>query len=120
MGRLRAGDVVCGSLHRIVFVRGMVELSAQSAAGMKTVRAILILALLLSGGFSLATLFEPRAVRWAGRSQSNNLMELLLGDSRRMLANHFFVKADIYFHSGYYPSIFDQARQAEENERAVA
>ena len=25
-----------------------------------------------------------------------------------MFANHFFVKADVAFHSGYYPSIFDQ------------
>ena len=35
-------------------------------------------------------------------------MQVLLGDGRRMFANHFFVKADISFHSGYYPSIFDQ------------
>jgi tetratricopeptide (TPR) repeat protein len=36
-----------------------------------------------------------------------------MGDSRRLFANHFFVKADIYFHSGYYPSIFDQAKLHE-------
>lgn len=30
-----------------------------------------------------------------------------LGDSRRMFAQSFFVKADAYFHSGYYPTIFD-------------
>ncbi len=28
-----------------------------------------------------------------------------------MFANHFFVKADAYFHSGYYPTVFDN-RQA--------
>jgi len=28
-----------------------------------------------------------------------------------MFANHFFVKADAYFHSGYYPTVFDD-RQA--------
>ena len=31
----------------------------------------------------------------------------LLGDSRRMFANSFYVKADEYYHSGYYPTIFD-------------
>ena len=34
-------------------------------------------------------------------------LEVLLGDGRRLFANHFFVKADVYLHSGYYPSIFD-------------
>ena len=31
-----------------------------------------------------------------------------MGDSRRLFANHFYVKADEYFHRGYYPTIFDQ------------
>lgn len=38
-------------------------------------------------------------------------MGVLLGDGRRLFANHFFVKADVYFHSGYYPSVFDAAAQ---------
>jgi tetratricopeptide (TPR) repeat protein len=41
------------------------------------------------------------------RHQSNDFFHLLLGDSSRMLANSFFVKADEYYHSGYYPTIFD-------------
>ena len=32
-----------------------------------------------------------------------------MGDSQQLFANHFFTKADVYFHSGYYPSVFDQA-----------
>jgi tetratricopeptide (TPR) repeat protein len=45
---------------------------------------------------------------WSGSSQkSKDVLTLLLGDSRRLFANHFFVKADSYFHSGYYPGIFD-------------
>jgi len=32
---------------------------------------------------------------------------LLLGDSSKIFANSFFVKADAYYHSGYYPTIFD-------------
>ena len=30
-----------------------------------------------------------------------------MGDARRLFANHFFVKADAYFHSGVYPTIYD-------------
>src|SRR5450432_2008026 len=41
------------------------------------------------------------------RHQSDNFFSLLLGDSSRMFANNFFVKADEYYHSGYYPTIFD-------------
>jgi tetratricopeptide (TPR) repeat protein len=39
------------------------------------------------------------------------MMQMLFGDGRRMFANHFFVKADVYFHRGYYPSIFDQGKE---------
>jgi hypothetical protein len=45
---------------------------------------------------------------WQGnRAESANLMTVALGDARRLFANHFFVKADAYFHSGFYPSIYD-------------
>lgn len=87
---------------------------------MKTSPAILILLLLMVGVFSLATALEPRALKWEGRSGADSVLKTLLGDSRQMFANHFFVKADVSFHSGYYPSIFDQAREAEEKEDAVA
>lgn len=36
-----------------------------------------------------------------------DIFKVALGDSRRMFANSFYVKADEYYHSGYYPSIFD-------------
>jgi tetratricopeptide (TPR) repeat protein len=39
--------------------------------------------------------------------QSNNFFILLFGDSSRLFANAAFVKADAYYHSGYYPTIFD-------------
>jgi tetratricopeptide (TPR) repeat protein len=41
------------------------------------------------------------------RRQSDDFFNLLLGDSSRMFANSFYVKADEYYHSGYYPTIFD-------------
>lgn len=73
-----------------------------------------ILALLLTVGCSLATWLQPRAVTWnQSRANSGNLLTIVMGDARRMFANHFFVKADVYFHSGYYPSIFEQGRDRE-------
>jgi tetratricopeptide (TPR) repeat protein len=41
------------------------------------------------------------------RRQSDNFFSLLLGDSSRIFANSAFVEADAYYHSGYYPTIFD-------------
>lgn len=71
---------------------------------------VLILLLLAGACFSLSTILQPRAAAWSGRRDSGNVLKVLLGDGRRLFANHFFVKADVYFHSGYYPSIFDQAQ----------
>ncbi len=67
----------------------------------------LVLALLLAVCFTLATTLEPRAAVWSRHAKSNNVFGLLFGDGRRMFANEFFTMADVYFHSGYYPSIFD-------------
>ena len=36
-----------------------------------------------------------------------DIFNVVLGDSRRMFAQSFYVKADAYYHSGYYPSMFD-------------
>src|SRR3954468_24149314 len=73
---------------------------------------VLILCLLLTFCFSLSTYLEPRQRAWIGqRTESESVLETLLGDARRLFAQHFFVKADVYFHSGYYPSMFDQAAE---------
>ena len=77
---------------------------------MKKLGPYLILLLLLAACFSLATVLQGRASGWSKRGQSDNMLNVLLGDGRRLFANHFFVQADVSFHSGYYPSIFDQAR----------
>ena len=86
-----------------------------------------MLALLLAVCFTLATLFVPRAAWWnampraadwvKGQSQSDNVFKLLFGEGRRLFANQFFVMADVSFHSGYYPSIFD--RQETDHEVAM-
>jgi hypothetical protein len=38
---------------------------------------------------------------------SGDIFNVVLGDSRKLFANSFYVKADEYYHSGYYPSMFD-------------
>ena len=70
-----------------------------------------ILALLLTVSFTLATWLQPlAAARQGARSSSKNLLGLVMGDAQRLFAGLFFRKADVYFHSGYYPSIFSQSR----------
>lgn len=47
---------------------------------------------------------------WAGQlapAPRDSLTAMFLGETRKLLANHFFIKADAYFHSGFYPSVFD-------------
>jgi tetratricopeptide (TPR) repeat protein len=78
---------------------------------MKKVSPYWFLVLLLTMCFTLATLFVPRAEKWNGQSQSDNVFKLLLGDGRKLFANQLFIMGDVYFHSGYYPSIFDRQEQ---------
>jgi hypothetical protein len=68
----------------------------------------LLLLTLLIFCFGLAANLQPRFQSLESRRrQSNNVFNLLLGDSSRMFANSFATKADAYYHSGYYPTIFD-------------
>lgn len=60
--------------------------------------------------FAISTALVPEVVTGSGeRSRSGNVFALALGEGRKILAYESFVKADAYFHSGYYPSFFDQA-----------
>lgn len=74
---------------------------------MKRLPPILVLCLLGVVCFSLATLLQPRAAAWSRGAQSGSILKVLLGDGRRLFANHFAQQADVSFHSGFYPSIFD-------------
>ena len=87
---------------------------------MKRLGPSLILLLLLAACFSLATTLQPRASGWSKRAESDNVLKILFGDGRRLFANHFFVQADVSFHSGYYPSIFDQARAPKDTRYLTA
>ena len=62
---------------------------------------------LLALMFTLATGLTTRADHWSQRNKSDNIFAVVFGDSRKLFANQFFTMADVYFHSGYYPSIFD-------------
>lgn len=57
--------------------------------------------------FGLAAKLAPQflASRWS--RAGGDVFQIALGDSRRMFANSFYVKADEYYHSGYYPTMFD-------------
>jgi tetratricopeptide (TPR) repeat protein len=68
----------------------------------------LLLVALLIFCFGLAANLQPQFQSLENsRRQSDNFFSLLLGDSSRIFANSFFVKADAYYHSGFYPTIFD-------------
>jgi len=76
---------------------------------MKPPRPSLILLLLLVVCFCLATYLEPRTSALVRHGKTGDILKMVLGDSQRMFANHFFVKADVYFHRGYYPSFIQQS-----------
>ena len=70
----------------------------------------LVLTVLFAGCFTLATVMDGQVRELRARTQGSiSILATLLGDSRRMFANHFYAKADAYFHSGFYPGIFDTA-----------
>ena len=80
---------------------------------MPAVGLLLLLGVAMS--FTLAVSLDP----WfqSGDNQrfrKDSVMEILLGEGRRLFANHFYATADVYFHSGNYPTIFDQSLLAEE------
>src|SRR6266566_2113020 len=58
--------------------------------------------------FGLAANLDLWFQSWQGnRTKSTDALSVMLGDGTRMFATHFFVKADAYFHSGFYPTVFD-------------
>ena len=68
---------------------------------------LLLIALLVTC-FGLAADLGPQFQALENnRRQSDNFFNLLFGDSSRIFANSSFVQADAYYHSGFYPTIFD-------------
>jgi tetratricopeptide (TPR) repeat protein len=71
-------------------------------------------------GSCLSTRLEPWFQSWGGtRARTGDLVSVALGDSRRLFAKQFYVKADAYFHRGYYPSIYDDQPVKEEMHMAA-
>jgi hypothetical protein len=70
---------------------------------------LLVALLCFTLAFGLAARVGPQVeARLAANGVTDdNPVARWLGDSRQMFANSFFVKADAYYHSGYYPTIYD-------------
>ncbi len=85
---------------------------------MKRLSPSLIPLLLLAAGFTVGATLQPQALSLSRRAQSESVLNVLLGDGRRLFADHFFVKADVSLHSGYYPSIFDQQEKTKSDQHA--
>ena len=79
---------------------------------------LLVLTALLALAFTLATGLASRAEGWSVRAKSDNVFGMMFGDGRKLFANHFFTMADVYFHSGYYPSVFD--KNSEEQKEIIS
>jgi hypothetical protein len=77
----------------------------------------LALVLLLAGCFSLSTVLGPQFNPPGARQ---DFMASLLGESRTLFARQAFVRSDVYFHSGYYPSVFERTAAASKSKAAVA
>lgn len=76
---------------------------------MKTVPPKLVFGLLLALAYTLGTVVHLRAVsRVDINAADEGAFKKLLGDGRRLFAGQFVEMADVYFHSGRYPSIFDR------------
>ena len=76
---------------------------------MKTIRPFVLLLLLLvvlcSG---LAARIDCWFIGWPGNhEQSLNPLDVMIGDGQKLFAGSFYREADVYYHSGYYPTIFD-------------
>jgi len=86
----------------------MADLSSEILP-MKTNRAFVLLGvLLLVACVSMAASLDRWFMTWAGnRAKNFSPLKIAIGDGQKIFAGHFYRKADVYFHSGMYPSIFD-------------
>ena len=83
-------------------------------------RSVLVLFLLVTLCFALSAALQIRVWSWSRQNESDNVLKVLLGDGRRIFANQAFVEADVYFHSGYYPSVFDQSQAPKDSRHMTA
>lgn len=74
---------------------------------MKTVHPTLMAVFLAALAFTLATAVEPQFRNLTVSGSDEGAFTKLLGDGRRMFSGQAVELADVYLHSGFYPSIFD-------------
>jgi hypothetical protein len=66
---------------------------------------------------TLATVLGPGFQRLHDKENATaSVLAALMGDSRRLFAHEFFAQADAYFHSGFYPTIFDTQKPGSESD----
>lgn len=68
----------------------------------------LVFALLVALAYTLGTSAHLRALNQPDAGRTDGAFKKLLGDGRRLFAGQFVEMADVYFHGGFYPSIFDR------------
>lgn len=85
---------------------------------MKSIRLLLFVTLFGVFAFCLALALDATAPNAKAAKRSDNFFALMFGDGRKLLANQFFTMADVYYHSGYYPSVFD--RKSEDHQELLA
>ena len=62
---------------------------------------------LLVFSFGLAVHLQPQYVVMPLSRAYGDIFKITLGESRKLFANEFYTKSDAYYHSGFYPTIFD-------------
>ncbi|HEX3627831.1 MAG TPA: hypothetical protein VH280_20675 [Verrucomicrobiae bacterium] len=75
---------------------------------------LLILLVVLCSG--IAARLDCWFMGWQGnRANSWNPLDVFIGSGQRLFAESFYREADVYYHSGYYPTIYDN-REAFQTE----
>lgn len=85
---------------------------------MRSVSPILMTVFLAALVFTLATAVESEFAKTASAAKGEGAFTKLLGDGRRLFSGQAVAMADVYLHSGFYPSIFDSVEK--EGAKAIA
>jgi len=82
---------------------------------MKTTRPFILLLLLLAVLCSgLAARIDCWFIGWPGNHEERlDPLDVMIGDAQKLFAGSFYREADVYYHSGYYPTIFDDREAFE-------
>ncbi len=93
---------------------------------MRNVSPALMAVFLATLVFTLATVVESEFKKTTASTNAEGAFTKLLGDGRRLFSGQSVEMADVYLHSGFYPSIFDdrekkgsKAIETEEDDHAA-